>query len=94
MKPHNPWTPEETARFLASASARQAQLEARVQLLAKALRDAQEHLLQFIGCRCDSEDVGPGGCSACRHMDEIEALQDALTEAGLYVDDIDVVNKG
>jgi hypothetical protein len=39
MKPHNPWTPEETARFLASASARQAQLEARVQLLAKALRD-------------------------------------------------------
>jgi hypothetical protein len=56
---------------------------ARVQLLAKALQDAQEHLLQFIGCRCDSEDVGPGGCSACRHMGEIEAIQDALTEAGL-----------
>jgi hypothetical protein len=56
---------------------------ARVQLLAKALQEAQQHLLKFIGCRCDEEDCGAGGCSACRHMDAIENIQNALKEAGM-----------
>jgi hypothetical protein len=77
MKPHNPWTPEETARFLASASARQAQLEARVQLLAKALRRVELACKEYWDVHSwhayDADRLSEELQAACSALKEVEA---------------------